>query len=413
MLELLSGTARVIGFSQSEKSELSVFSMACLASSRNFCVVCAISELAERGRVVGVENRRWAGKRERVRLDLHRHLEGSHSAKALLRVARELGLTDPLFYDAQERRYRAEAEVARAMTVAGPSDDPAGFVAAISLARKAYVSVRAVGLLARAAFDEAAAETDGFELRISLYSMARTVLSAQGRRLSDVPEADFAALAAQALDAVLAARDAAATASGKPMLVRLGWTRNVDSRGHFLSLEPVVREQAARLSGQDLLGIVPGASPEPYPEDIMALIERLRGVLPDLTLHAGEFEGAASVERALSFGVQAIGHGVASVESRPVLDALAQRGVTLEVCPHSNALLIPSRLSALREAHHGQHPLVALQRHHVHAVLGSDDPSVMGTSFPDEWARAQAEGADLDRLQADARRRWRQLGQTC
>lgn len=68
------------------------------------------------------------------------------------------------------------------------------------------------------------------------------------------------------------------------MLVHLGWTRNVETARHYLALEGVVREQAARLSRQDLLGIVPGGEPEPYPEVVMALIERLRGALPDLTL---------------------------------------------------------------------------------------------------------------------------------
>lgn len=346
-----------------------------------------------------------------MRLDLHRHLEGSHSAAALLRVAEQLGLEDPLFYDAAARRYVSEAQLRQALEVATPSDDPGAFVAAISLARKAYVSVRAVGLLARLAFDEAAAETDGFELRVSLFSMTRTLFQAQGRRLADVTPAAFAALAAEALDAVLAARDAAVSAHAKPMLVRLGWTRNVDSAHHYLALEAVVRAQAARLSGQDLLGIVPGADPEPYPADVMALIERLRPALPDLTLHAGEFAGAASVERALGFGARAIGHGVAAVESPAVLERLAREGVTLEVCPHSNALLIPRRLAALCAGHGGRHPLVSLQRAQVHAVVGSDDPSVMGTSYPAERERALRLGADEARLDADARRRWRELGQ--
>jgi adenosine deaminase len=83
--------------------------------------------------------------------------------------------------------------------------------------------------------------------------------------------------------------------------------------------------------------------------------------------------------------------------------------VTLEVCPHSNHLLIPTALAALRARHGGQHPLRVLQQAGVHAVVGSDDPTPMGTSFRDEWARAVALGADEARLAADAARRWAQL----
>ena len=54
-------------------------------------------------------------------------------------------------------------------------------------------------------------------------------------------------------------------------------------------------------------------------------------------------------------------------------------------------------------------PLPALQRAGVHCVLGSDDPTPMGTSFRRELEVARTLGVDLARLEADARRRWTEM----
>jgi hypothetical protein len=62
-----------------------------------------------------------------------------------------------------------------------PSDDASLFYQCIVRARAAYVSVAAIRALALAAFREAAEDSDGFEMRLSLFSMARTLIENQGR----------------------------------------------------------------------------------------------------------------------------------------------------------------------------------------------------------------------------------------
>ena len=83
-------------------------------------------------------------------------------------------------------------------------------------------------------------------------------------------------------------------------------------------------------------------------------------------------------------------------------------GVTLEVCPTSTRLLIPSAVDALVTAHRAA-PLVALQRAGVRCVLGSDDPEPLATSYQRERAIATEAGVDLVKLDADARARWTAL----
>lgn len=343
-------------------------------------------------------------------LDLHRHLEGSHSPRALARVAREADVRTPFFFDAARGEFRSPAELTAALTMTGPSDDASVFYRCIVLARQAYVSVEAIRALAVAAFEEAAAETDGFELRLSLFSMTRTLIENLGLRWRDVSPREFSERYARpVLLAVLSARDEVHRRTDKPMVVRLGLSRTFESGPHYEALGDVVLEHARELVGLDVLGIVPPPDTEPMPEGLVSLIARLRPALPDLTVHAGEFAGHASIDRVLELGPRGIGHGVRSLESPATLERLARDGVTLEVCPTSNRLLIPSALARLRDAHGGLEPLPALQRAHVHCVLGSDDPTPMGTSFPQELEVARALGVDLARLEADMRRRWREM----
>lgn len=345
-----------------------------------------------------------------VFLDLHRHLEGSHSPAALARVARAHDLRTPFFFDPQRQAFRSEAELSVALTMSGPSDDASVFYRCIVLARQAYVSVAAIRELSVAAFQEAAADTDGFELRISLFSMTRTLLENLGQQWRQVEPRLFAEQYARpVLLAVLSARDEVAAATKKPMVVRLGLSRTWESGAHYEALADVVIEHAKQLVGLDVLGIVPPPDTEPMPKGLVSLLHRLRPHLSDLTIHAGEFAGHGSIDRVLELSPRGIGHGVHALESDATLERLVKDGVTLEVCPTSNRLLIPSALEKLKQARGGLEPLPALQQCHVHCILGSDDPTPMGTGFKNELAVAKGLGVDLVKLEADMKRRWREM----
>lgn len=345
-----------------------------------------------------------------MRFDLHRHLEGSHSPAALAKVAQEHEVRAPGFFDEAQRRFRTADELATALTLTRPSDDASAFYQAIVLARQAYVSVEAIRALTVAAFEEAAAETDGVELRVSLFSMARTLLDNQRKRWRDLLPRVFAERHVRpVLLAVLSARDEVQARVGKRLLVRLGLSRTWESDAHAQALADVVVEHAPALVGLDVLGIVPPPDTEPLPVGMLAVIERLRPHLPDLTIHAGEFAGHQSVDRVLELAPRGIGHGVHSLESAATLERLARDGVTLEVCPTSNRLLIPSALARLKSAAGGLEPLAALQKAHVHCVLGSDDPTPLGTTFAHELEVAKDTGVDLAQLERDMERRWAEL----
>jgi len=345
--------------------------------------------------------------------DLHRHLEGSHSSAALADIGARFKI--PAFFDAARNRYKTAAELAPKLVMSGPSDDASIFYQCIVEARAAYVSVEAIEALAERAFEEAAADCAGFEMRLSLFSMARTLIENRQQKWRDVPPVTFAeAYARPILRAVFAARARVHARTQRPMVLRLGLSRTFESGPHYRALAAMVREHRNDLVGLDVLGIVSGPDKEPLPAELVAILEDMRKDLPDLTIHAGEFEGHAAVDRTLELAPRGIGHGVHALQSAGTLERLAKEGVTLEVCPTSNRLLIPTALSMLEKQHRFADgavmmPLAALQKHHVHCVLGSDDPTPMGTSFSNELAIAREAGVDLDRLAADTARRWAEI----
>jgi adenosine deaminase len=91
-----------------------------------------------------------------------------------------------------------------------------------------------------------------------------------------------------------------------------------------------------------------------------------------------------------------IGHGVRSVEDPQVLDAVAEAGVTLEVCPGSNVALgvyaDPSEVPLRRIVDSG-----------IRVALGADDPLLFGSRLAAQYAAARALGFDDEGLAGLAR----------
>ena len=122
-----------------------------------------------------------------------------------------------------------------------------------------------------------------------------------------------------------------------------------------------------------------------------------------LTSHAGEWRGPQEVREAVEdLRVERIGHGVRSIGDLAVVDLLAERGVTLEVCPGSNVFLgvFPS-LDA--------HPIERLRARGVKVTVSTDDPPFFHTTMRKEYENlARSFGwdeevfADLNRTAMEA-----------
>jgi adenosine deaminase len=99
------------------------------------------------------------------------------------------------------------------------------------------------------------------------------------------------------------------------------------------------------------------------------------------TVHAGESSGPEGVRDAIDLlGADRIDHGVRAAEDPALVAELAERGIPLGVCPTSNLVLKVYRTL-------GEHPIEALRRAGVRVSVNTDDPSLLGTTLPDEYAR--------------------------
>jgi adenosine deaminase len=129
--------------------------------------------------------------------------------------------------------------------------------------------------------------------------------------------------------------------------------------------------------GFSLAGDEAGYPPEPFLDAYRIAAEAGLGC----TVHAGEWAGADSVRGALELPVSRIAHGVRAIEDPALVEELARRRVTLEVCPTSNVVLgvFPT---------YEEHPFPVLRAAGIPLTLGSDDPPYFGASVAGEYAIA-------------------------
>ncbi|WP_313351167.1 adenosine deaminase [Paracoccus sp. (in: a-proteobacteria)] len=99
-----------------------------------------------------------------------------------------------------------------------------------------------------------------------------------------------------------------------------------------------------------------------------------------LTAHAGEWGGPDSIRDALALGVTRIGHGIRAVEDAQLMRDLAERQITLEVCPGSNLALglVPDWPA---------HPIARLVDAGVRVTVSTDDPPFFHTTLSHEYQR--------------------------
>lgn len=102
------------------------------------------------------------------------------------------------------------------------------------------------------------------------------------------------------------------------------------------------------------------------------------------TAHAGESSGAEGIRDAIHLlGAERIDHGVRAAEDPQLMDELRALGVPLDITPTSNV-----RLGLY--ADYASHPIDRLRRHGIAVSIGTDDPELLETDLPSEYARLAA-----------------------
>nr|MCW1952464.1 adenosine deaminase family protein [Octadecabacter sp.] len=115
------------------------------------------------------------------------------------------------------------------------------------------------------------------------------------------------------------------------------------------------------------------------PKDYAYAFDMAREAGMPLTCHAGEWGGPDMVVDTINdLKVKRIGHGVNAIHDANLVAEIADKGITLEVCPGSNVFLKATGDWA-------DHPIRRLRDAGVKVTVSTDDPPFFGTTMTDEF----------------------------
>jgi len=305
-------------------------------------------------------------------VELHRHLDGNVRIETVLDLARRHGLELPAWTVEELRPYVQITEREPSLM---------DFIAKFELLRRVTADYDAVRRIVRENLEDAAREQiDYIELRFSPYFMGEE----HGLDTFGVVEA--------ACDALEEARGSV------PVKAKL---IGIISRHYGPEIGRI--ELAAAIHGRDrgMVGLDLAGDEANFPGELFVRhFQEAREAGLRTVAHAGEAAGAASVRQAvLELKAERIGHGIRAIEDPAVLDLLAERRVSLEVCPTSN-------LQTSTVPDYRSHPLPALLRRGLAVTLNTDDPGISGIDLAHEYRVAAEElglsAGELRRMQENA-----------
>jgi adenosine deaminase len=302
---------------------------------------------------------------EMPKAELHLHLDGSLRVDTAIELARSRGVDAP-----RDREGMSRALIAP-MPCASQAELLRAFDLPIALMQDADALERIAAELVEA---KAADQVRYVEIRWGpLLHVAGGLTMAEG------------------IAAVCAGAGAAATRTGTVVRLIATALRSHDPERNVEMAETSARFRDQGLTGWDLAG------PEeafPDPLDHARAFEAARANGLRITIHAGEWGGAAQVRRALAVDPERIAHGPGAVDDPGLCRELVARDVTLDLCPTSNwqAGIVPSL---------ADHPLARLHRAGVRVTLNTDDTTVSDITLSQEYGNAvQQIGLTLPELWA-------------
>lgn len=287
------------------------------------------------------------------KVDLHRHLEGSLRLKTMLEVARAHGITIP--FGTGPLSTLVQVQTSEPYTYKN-------FLSKFNTLRMFYRSPEVIHRVTREAIEDAASDNVRYlELRFTPVALSR----AERFPLGDV------------MDWVCESAGKAAREFG--LQVRLIASVN---RHESVELAEQVAWLAAARIGRGILGMdLTGNEAEFSAIPFLGVFKEAHQAGLKLTIHAGEWAGAANVREALeTFGAERIGHGVRVMEDPDTVALAREHATTFEVCVTSNY-----QTGVIRSFQ--EHPIMIMMKAGLNVVLGTDDPSISQITLAGEYHR--------------------------
>ncbi|MDP2977036.1 MAG: adenosine deaminase [Anaerolineales bacterium] len=283
------------------------------------------------------------------KVELHRHLEGSLRLATMLDIAGAHGITARL-------RHLVQVQNGEPFTYQN-------FLAKFTTLRMFYRSPEVIHRITREAIEDADKDNVRYlELRFTPVALSR----AERFPMDEV------------IDWVCESAQKAAGEFG--IMVRLLASVN---RHESLELAEQVAWLAADRIEKGLVGLdLAGNEAECPVQPFVGIFHEAQQAGLRITVHAGEWAGAASVRSALEdMNAERIGHGVRILEDQSVVALARERGATFDVCVTSNyqSGVVPS-LEA--------HPLLKMLEAGLNVTLATDDPGISQITLGDEYRQA-------------------------
>lgn len=118
-----------------------------------------------------------------------------------------------------------------------------------------------------------------------------------------------------------------------------------------------------------------------YPtEDFKECFQLAKEKKIPFTIHAGEASGIDSIQSALEFGGNRLGHGIRVIEDEKVMDFIKKRKVTLEICPTSNV-----QTNVIQDYTH--HPIQRLYQNGMLTTINTDNRTVSQITLTQEYQK--------------------------
>jgi adenosine deaminase len=303
---------------------------------------------------------------------LHRHLEGSLRLETVVEIARTHQVDLPGSDSDGLRPY---------VQITNEPPSSRSFLAKFKVLRRFYQSPETISRLTYEVVADAAADNVRYlELRFSPQALARVRGFSYGEVTDWVIEAT--AKAAQDND------------------IRVGLIITLVRHDPLKSARKVA-EVAFERHNRGVVGLDLAGDEVNYPmTPFQGLFVEAKALGMGITVHAGEWSGADTVEEAImGLGAVRLGHGVRAVENSRTIKLIRERSITLEVCLTSNI-----QTGVVQKISH--HPLIDLLDLDVLATLNTDDPSVSDSTLTDEYylgvQKLNLDYADLKKMTLNA-----------
>lgn len=143
--------------------------------------------------------------------------------------------------------------------------------------------------------------------------------------------------------------------------------------------EETIRIAAEFLSDSDGVVAVDLAGAEAlFPtSDYEKLFAHARAEGIPFTIHAGEAAGPESIRQAVDYGTARIGHGVNCIHDKNLMNIIAEKGITLELCPTSN--LNTKIVNDIKD-----YPIDKIINNKIKVTINTDNMTVSGTDEASE-----------------------------